>query len=138
MHSRRVLEMRQDGPVTFEHLEQIAAEHPDLSDELAAELEQARQVSAPIHARRLTAPCTFLHWTVHLFYTGAVYATVDWTGQRGRKMVLSSFSGAVAANKPARYGPRPARHGISARCHSRTFLSSCIAHRVVSVPHWRC
>jgi len=48
VHSRRVLEMRHDGPVTFEHLEQIAAEHPDLSDELAAELEQARQVSAPI------------------------------------------------------------------------------------------
>ena len=80
VHSRRVLEMRQDGPVTFEHLEQIAAEHPNLSEELAAELEQARQVSALIHTRRLTEPCMLFHRTVRVFCTGAVYATVDWTG----------------------------------------------------------
>lgn len=58
VHSRRVLEMRHDGPVTLEHLEQLVAEHPNLSEELAAELEHARTVRAPTH-EQLTELCIF-------------------------------------------------------------------------------
>jgi hypothetical protein len=47
IHTRRVKEMRDEGPVTMAHLEQLVKEHPDLPPDFAAELEEARKVFHP-------------------------------------------------------------------------------------------